>query len=38
MIQPGDCLSGLPDLDLDKEVLERFLYRNAERAFGISIG
>lgn len=37
MIQPGDCLNGIDTLDLDEETKELFLYKNAERAFDISV-
>jgi hypothetical protein len=37
MIQPGECLDGLADLDLDEAVRERFLYRNATEAFGLDL-
>lgn len=35
MIQPGTYLDGLEELDLDRDTRERFLYRNAEAAFGV---
>lgn len=37
MIQPGDCLKGLNDFELDEETAELFLYKNAERAFGTDL-
>jgi predicted TIM-barrel fold metal-dependent hydrolase len=37
MIQPGECLDGVADLDLDGAVRERFLYRNAAEAFGLDL-
>ncbi len=36
MIRPEDCLDELAVLDLDEEVTELFLYRNAERVFDIT--
>lgn len=35
MIQPGDCLDGVEALDLNEETEKLFLYKNAERAFGV---
>ncbi len=35
MLQPGTCLDGVADLELDRAVLERFCHRNAEDAFGV---
>ncbi|WP_276258799.1 amidohydrolase family protein [Haloglomus litoreum] len=37
MIQPGECLEGIADLDLGEEARERFCYRNAAEAFGLDI-
>lgn len=37
MIQPGTCLEGVEDLGLDRATAERFLYRNAEEAFGVEL-
>jgi predicted TIM-barrel fold metal-dependent hydrolase len=37
MIQPGTYLDGLESLDLDRETAELFLYKNAERAFGVDL-
>ena len=37
MIQPGTCLSGLEELDLDEETAAAFLFENAERAFGVDL-
>jgi len=37
MIQPGTCLEGVADLDLDPETAELFLHGNAERAFGVNL-
>ena len=33
MIKPGDCLEEIDALQLSQEVLEMFLYKNAERVF-----
>jgi predicted TIM-barrel fold metal-dependent hydrolase len=35
MIQPGDCLDGVANLELDPETEALFLHENAERAFGV---
>jgi predicted TIM-barrel fold metal-dependent hydrolase len=37
MIQPGTCLDGVADLDLDPETARLFLHENAERAFGVDL-
>jgi len=37
MIQPGTCLDGVAELELDPDVLERFCYRNAEDAFDVDL-
>lgn len=37
MIQPGECLARVADLDLEPETAELFLHRNAERAFGLEL-
>lgn len=37
MLQPGDCLDGLDEFDLDRATEAQFLYENAERAFGIEL-
>jgi predicted TIM-barrel fold metal-dependent hydrolase len=37
MIQPGECLGGLADPDLEEAVRERFLYRTAAEAFGLAL-
>jgi predicted TIM-barrel fold metal-dependent hydrolase len=37
MIQPGECLDALDELGLDEETKALFLYRNAERAFGVDL-
>jgi predicted TIM-barrel fold metal-dependent hydrolase len=38
MITPESCLSELPALGLDEATSELFLYKNAERVFGLSLG
>ena len=35
MIQPGDCLDGVANLELDPETEALFLHENAERAFDV---
>lgn len=37
MIQPGECLRGLEELDLGETVERQFLYENAERVFDTAI-
>lgn len=37
MIQPGTCLDGLEELDLDEETWRLFCHENAERAFGVDL-
>lgn len=37
MIQPGECLDGVADLDLDDDTQDRFLYRNATTVFGLDV-
>lgn len=37
MIQPSDCLEELDELNLNEEALGKFLYENAERAFGLDL-
>lgn len=36
MIQPGTCLRGLAEIDLDESVVRQILYENAERVFDIA--
>lgn len=38
MLQPGDCLAGVAELDLDAETERAFLAGNAERVFDLEVG
>lgn len=37
MIQPGECLGGVDELDLDLEVMEKFLGGNAAQVFDLDV-